>query len=380
MPSRKTADAGTRCTIVMPLADERGGSESLLLQLVHHGRDLGFAWRVVFLEDGPMVAECRAAGAAATVFPAGRLREIHRYAGSVVRLRRDLRRARPDVVVGWMTKAQLYAGPAARLSGVPVVWCQHGMASGSSGLDRAATALPARGVVAVSEAVARAQGALRPQRPVRVVHPGVDLERFDPATLPAPADARARLALPAEGPLVGIVARLQRWKGVHVLLEALSQVAERHPDLQCVVVGGIHDLEPDYEAYLRRRVAELELEDRVTFAGRQADVAPWIQAMDVVVHAAVEEPFGLAIVEAMALGKPVVAAAGGGAPEIVRDSLDGLLVAHGDAQALAAAVIRILDDSGLAGRLGSSARERAREFSSRRFAVRFAAAIRELVR
>ena len=63
MPPRKTAGAGTRCTIVMPLADARGGAESLLLQLVRHGRDLGFAWRVVFLEDGPMVAECRAAGA-----------------------------------------------------------------------------------------------------------------------------------------------------------------------------------------------------------------------------------------------------------------------------------------------------------------------------
>ena len=97
MASRETAEASTRCTIVMPLADRRGGAETALLQLVHHGRGLGFDWRIVFLEDGPMVAECRAAGAPATVVRAGRLREIHRYAGSVTQLARELRLQPPDV-------------------------------------------------------------------------------------------------------------------------------------------------------------------------------------------------------------------------------------------------------------------------------------------
>ena len=375
-----TGEANRRCTIVMPLAEQRGGAESMLLQLLRDGRGLGFDWRVVFLEDGPMVAECHAAGAPATVVPAGRLRQIHRYAGSVTRIARELRLERPDVVVGWMTKAQLYAGPAARLTGVPEIWCQQGMASSRSWLDRTATALPARGVVAVSAAAGRAQRALRPHRTVEVVYPGVDLQRFDRGRLPPPADARARLALPAEGRLVGIVARLQRWKGVHVLVEALPQVIRSHPDLHCVVVGGAHELEPDYEASLRRTVAELGLEGRVIFAGRQPDVPLWLQAMDAVVHASSDEPFGLTIVEAMALGKPVVAAAGGGPLEIVRDSVDGLLVTHGDATGLASAIIRLLGDAELAGRLGKAAQQRAREFSSRGYAVRFAAAVRDLAR
>jgi glycosyltransferase involved in cell wall biosynthesis len=364
----------------MPLADRRGGAEAALLQLVHHGRGLGFDWRIVFLEDGPMVAECRAAGAPATVVRAGRLREIHRYAGSVTRLARQLRLQPPDVVVGWMTKAQLYAGPAARLAGAPAVWCQHGMPSSRSVLDRVATALPAQGVVAVSRAAGRAQRALRPHRPVEVVHPGVDLERFDPERLPPPADARARLGLPAEGGLVGIVARLQRWKGVHVLVEALPHAMARHPDLHCVVVGGAHELEPDYEAYLRRTVADLGLEGRVIFTGWQPEVPLWLQAMDVVVHASSDEPFGLTVVEAMALGKPVVAAASGGPLEIIRDSIDGLLVPHADVRGLASAVIRVLGDADLAGRLGRAAQQRAGEFSSRRYAVRFADAVRDLAR
>lgn len=359
----------------MPLAEQLGGAESMLLQLMGHGHGLGFEWRIVFLEDGPMVAEC---GVPATVLRAGRLREVHRYAGAVVGLTLALRRERPGVVVGWMTKAQLYAGPAARLAGVPAVWCQQGMPSSRSWLDRTATALPARGVVAVSGAVARAQQALRPHRPVEVAYPGTDVDRFDPARLPAPAEARARLGLPAEGGLVGIAARLQRWKGVHVLIEALPHALQEHPDLHCVVVGGVHDLEPGYESELRRTVTALGLEKRVTFAGRQSDVPLWLQAMDVVVNASAYEPFGLTIVEAMALGKPVVATAAGGPLEIVRDSVDGLLVPPGDARALASAISRPLADRELATRLGKAARERAAEFSSRRYAVRFAQAIRDL--
>jgi glycosyltransferase involved in cell wall biosynthesis len=364
----------------MPLAELRGGAESMLLELVHHGGDLGFEWRIVFMEEGPMVAECGAAGVPATVIRAGRLREIHRYAGSVWRLARELRREPPEVVVGWMTKAQLYAGPAARLTGVPAVWCQVGMPSSRSGLDRAATALPARGVVAVSQATARAQRALRPHRPVEIVYPGIDLERFDAGRLPPPADARARLGLPAQGGLVGIVARLQHWKGVHVLVEALPHALRTHPDLRCVVVGSVHDLEPDYERYLRRTVADLGLEERVIFAERHAEVPLWMQAMDVVVHASANEPFGLTIVEAMALGKPVVAAASGGPLEIVSDDVDGLLVPHGDVGGLAAAVTRLLADPEWAAQLGEAARHRAGEFSSRRYAARFAEAVRDLTR
>jgi glycosyltransferase involved in cell wall biosynthesis len=102
--------------------------------------------------------------------------------------------------------------------------------------------------------------------------------------------------------------------------------------------------------------------------------------MDVVVHASANEPFGLTIVEAMALGKPVVAAASGGPLEIVSDGVDGLLVPHGDAGGLAAAVMRLLGDPELAARLGEAAQHRAGEFSSRRYAARFAEAVRDLTR
>jgi len=96
--------------------------------------------------------------------------------------------------------------------------------------------------------------------------------------------------------------------------------------------------------------------ERVVFAGRHDDVRPFLDAFDVFVHPSFEEPFGLAITEAMAMRKPVVACDSGALPEIVSDGVDGLLVAPRSADAVAEAAGRVLSDGALALRLGGSAR------------------------
>jgi glycosyltransferase involved in cell wall biosynthesis len=365
-------------TIVMPLAEQRGGAEVALRQVIEHSDGLGIRWCVVFLEDGPMVNEFRSSGAAVRVVQAGRLRQLPRAMASVRTLTRVLRAERATAAIGWMSKAQVYLAPAARVAGVPSVWCQHGMPSSRDPLERLATALPSRGVIVPSRAVERAQERLRPQRPVRVAHPGVDLERFDPDDMPSPADVRARLRLRTEGPIIGMVARLQRWKGVHVLVNALPKVIDRHSELICALVGGDHPLEPGYRVDLERAIAAQGLRDHVVLAGYQDDVPSWLQAMDVVVHAAENEPFGLILLEAMALGKPVIAAASGGPTEIIRDSVDGVLVPHGDHEALATALIALLADDDRRRSLGRAATARAASFSSRHYAESLARAVREL--
>ncbi len=362
------------------LAERRGGGEVMLEQLVRHGDCAAVRWLVVFLEDGPMVAQIERLGAQVAVVEAGRLREPHRHAAAVARIARLARRHRAEAILGWMVKSQLYAGPAALLARVPAVWYQLGIPLDGAWLDRAATALPARGVLAVSDAAAAAQARIRPRRALRVVRPGVDLGHFDPARLPAPRDARARLGLPDGGPLIGIVGRLQHWKGIHVLVEAMAPIRDAHPAAHCVVVGGAHDPEPGYPALLRARIAALGLQDAVTLAGLQPDIAEWMQAMDVVVHASDREPFGIVILEAMALGKPVVAGADGGPREIVRDGVDGVLVPFGDRAALARAVLRHLDDPGFARAAGAAARTRASQFAAPRFAREVEQAMRRLVR
>jgi glycosyltransferase involved in cell wall biosynthesis len=125
--------------------------------------------------------------------------------------------------------------------------------------------------------------------------------------------------------------------------------------------------------------AELGIADRVHFAGHQSDVHPWYDALDVVVHASFGEPFGLVLVEAMALGKPVVATAAGGPLEIIEDGISGVLIPPGDPDRLAATIDRILGDRSLAAALGRAAAERAQAFSEQGMAQRFAALLRNLI-
>ena len=367
-----------KIAIIMPLAEQRGGGELMLWHLMQQGRDAGVEWVVIFTEPGPMVAQVAELGIETHVVEAGRLRQVPRLALTVFRIAALLRRVQAGAVFSWMSKSHLYGSPAAGLVGIPAYWYQLGMPSKASRLELAATLLPAQGVLACSIAGARAQARMLPPRPLAVVYPGVELERFDPACLPAPAEARRRLGLPADGPLIGIVGRLQHWKGIHVLIEAMPLVLQRYPDAHCVVVGGPHALEAEYAPYLERWIKELGLTQAVTLTGLQSNVPEWMQALDIFVHASDREPFGIVIIEAMALGKPVIAGNSGGPTEIMTDGVHGLLTPFGDADALAAALLRYLAEPDLALRLGLAAQERAREFSTQNYAANFITALNRL--
>jgi glycosyltransferase involved in cell wall biosynthesis len=162
---------------------------------------------------------------------------------------------------------------------------------------------------------------------------------------------------------------------MHTLLRAMPQILSTYPDAHCVVVGGRHAMEPDYPDLLRDIVRQARLEAHVTFAGFQKNVPDWMQAMDVVVHASDHEPFGIVVIEAMALGKPVVAGASGGPPEIVTEGKDGLLAHFEDSSHLGAQILRYLDDPALAAQIGRQARRRAQFFSPRQYAERFLTAL-----
>ncbi len=356
--------------ILMPLAEQRGGAEQLLRLFLKYAPDGPEAWPLVFLEPGPLAEEARALGFSVWVVPAGRLRQPVRYVRTVRQLVRLFRRERVTLVLSWMSKAHLYGGMAARLAGIPALWFQHGIPRADGVMDRLITLVPAAGVLACSQAAAQAQQQLRPVRPVAVVYPAAELSAFDPERLPTPAEARRVLGLPESGPLIGMVGRLQRWKGMHTLVQAMPRILERHPDAHAVIVGGRHELEPDYEPWLRNLIARLGLQDRVRLAGFQTDIPYWMQAMDVVVHASDREPFGMVVVEAMALGKPVVAGAEGGPAEIITEGVDGLLAPYEKAEVLARQILRYLDDPAFARRIGEMARRRAHDFTPEVFAAR----------
>lgn len=367
-----------RGLIVMPLGEALGGGEQMLRQLLLRGRDDGIEWIVVFLRSGPMVEEARALGVEVHLLEAGRFRNLIRRLSVIRRIVHLVRARGVDFCFGWMVAGQITAGFAALIAHVPCVWYQVGTPR-PDWLDRMATALPACGVLVLSRAGEVAQRRIWPSRPIRLVYPGTPLDALDAVRRIPPIELRAKLMLPPAGPLVGIVGRLQRWKGMHVFLDAVAILGRSHPDIHAVIVGGPHETEPGYGDELRDQARALDVAGAVTFAGFQPNAAEWMQAMDVVVHASDDEPFGIVVIEAMALGKPVVAGAGGGPAEIVTHGQNGLLAAFGDAAALAAAIERYLADPGFAARTGAAARERAQQFSDVTYARNVVTAVRDVV-
>ncbi|MEH2232721.1 MAG: glycosyltransferase [Nostoc sp.] len=363
----------------MPLAEQRGGGEMMLWDLVQQGRNAGVEWLVIFLEDGPMVEQVKSLGIDARVVESGRLRQIHRFIGAVLRIAAIARRERADIIVNWMWITHISGGLAAMLAGLPAVWYQLEVPSDKTWLVRIATLIPARAIITLSRDGKQAQAEIWPHRPTPLVYPGVALDRFEPNALPTPEEARRKLGLPLHGPLIGIVGRLQRWKGMHVLVQAMPKILQKYPDAHCLVVGGKHDLEPDYEDFLKAEITALGLKDQVIMAGLQRNIPEWVQAMDVFVHASDNEPFGIVIIEAMALGKPVIAGSAGGPTEIITDGMNGLLTPYGDAEQLAIAILRYLDEQEFAQSAGVAARQRALDFSTQNYAQNFISAIRSVM-
>lgn len=358
--------------IVMPLADARGGAEIMLLQLLRANRHTAKVdYAVAFLEDGPLVEEARSLGYPVSVFPAGKLRQAGRFLRTIFRLYAWIKRERLDLVMSWMSKAHLYAGPAAWMAGVDAVWYQHGIAKPNR-MEKSYGYIPAKAVICPSRAAMAEQAKITPKLKTVVIYPSVDLQVYDRSAVSPQQEVRKELGLPQGKKIVGIVGRLQRWKGIHTFLQAAEIVSRHDPEVYFVVVGGSHFAEPDYPKQLEEQVIRAGISERVRFAGHQTDVVRWIQAFDILVHASNREPFGMVIIEGMAMGKPVIAAKAGGPTETITHGENGLLVPPGDRAGLAAAIQELLQDHLKYERISRAASSRARQFSSERLAVEMA--------
>jgi glycosyltransferase involved in cell wall biosynthesis len=195
-----------------------------------------------------------------------------------------------------------------------------------------------------------------------VIYDGLDLERFRPTR--DRDDVREELGIARDTPVIGVVGNIQEWKGQHVLLEAMVDIVRAVPNATALVVGGAHRSGRAYADGLRRFVTANGLTKNVVFTGARQDVPDVMNAMDVVVHTSVRgEPFGRVIIEAMSVGRPVVATRAGGVPEFVHDGVDGVLVAPGDANELATAIVRLLSDPAERNRLAAGATAAVRNFS-----------------
>jgi len=181
--------------------------------------------------------------------------------------------------------------------------------------------------------------------PVTLIYNGIDLDRYD-QQLPC-CTLREEYGLPPEGPMVGVVARLEPEKGHPTLLDAWPAVLAELPTATLLIIG-----EGSRQEALEAQAAALGITASVVFTGRRDDVPAVTKALDVAVLPSYREAQGLTVLEAMALSRPVVASNVGGIPEMIEDGVTGLLVPPHEPPALAAAVIRLLRDHPLADTLG----------------------------
>ena len=208
-------------------------------------------------------------------------------------------------------------------------------------------------VIAVSQAVAeslRRNGVIDTSK-IAVVHNGIDTDRFDQAV-----ERSGDVPM-----LVGTVGHLAPIKGHDVFVRAAALISARHRDVHFVVIGEDKSPELAHRKSLESLIAELGLSSIVSMQGWRDDMPAVLSSLMLFVSAARSEPFGLAIVEAMAAGLPIVAAASEGALEIIEDGVTGKLVPVGDHEALAQAINDLLDDPVERSRLGRNAQLAARQ-------------------
>lgn len=354
-------------------ADALGGAEQsllLLMSFLNHAR-----WQPhLVAPPGQLAGETDRAGIPVYTLDLPRLRGSFRSPADwwkgAANISAIARRIDAAFIHSNTVRASAYAALAARLARLPYVWHMRDFwlveaEPASKWADRIGKLLLCRMTAAVitnSHAVAEH---LPSSANALVLHNGIDLSHFDASTSAAKGGGTVRqeAGFHPSAPIVGMVGRLRPTKGQHSFLHMAGKLAETVPDCRFLVVGGDpFRVGDDYEARLTALCSQLGLEDRVHWTGQLSDVRPALEAMDIFVHPGAPEPFGLVNIEAMAMGKPVVAFGHGALPEIVAHDETGILVPPDDIGALTEAVSRLLGDVPLSQRMGLAGRRRVEEY------------------
>lgn len=354
-----------RVLFVQHCANRTGSTISGRL-VVDGFRRAGWDVEVAFGFDGPMIAEYERLGCRTHVVPhknwlraRGFVRPLRhilaerRTASAFVRLMRDVR---PDVV--YVNSLVSLAGAlAAHRLGLPCVWHLRELFDdvggemriprcGGRGLVRRVLTRLSTRRVAISRAVQDNILGI-PEVPGTEIVPNAVADEFFELTDDV-ASCRRRFDLPSEVPIVGVPGTLRPMKGHSFFLDAAAIVAKLRPDVVFAITGVG---EPAYTASLHRQAEELGINTQVRFLGTVTDMPRFYRACELVCVPSVAEPFGRTVIEAMAVGTPVVATAVGGMRETIDSGVTGLLVKFGDSESLSRAICEVLGNPRLSSQL-----------------------------
>ena len=335
-----------RIAFVNVNAKVTGGAEESLALLARH-LPPPFEPVIVSFEDGPFVDVFRRAGIQVQIHNIGtEIRQTRRdgsWFGGLLHtpteirsLARTLGSLDVDLVHTDTMKGHVLGISAGRLLGIPTMLHLRDILNGNARiLLRTLATQIATDVVPVSRAVANWYG-----MPIsKVVHNPLDLEAY--TSLMSPSDARKALDLPQDVPIVGIVGRINRWKGHDRFLRIISKIPSSTP-FHAVIVGEARFRDHDFVPELHAQVDSLNLNARVTFVPWQSDPRVAYAALDVNANCSTREPFGRAILEAAACGVPSVCFDDGAFGELFETGDVGFEIPSGDEDAFAAAITKLI--------------------------------------
>jgi glycosyltransferase involved in cell wall biosynthesis len=350
-----------------------GGAEKLTAELAGGLRAVGVDARVPFVRDpGALAADLDRLGVPYESFGARRVEEVLWRPRAFARFAASFG---PD---GSLLPTIGHLAPALRVGGysAPLVAVEHGflLLMKSMGLhwrlarhlERLLSAPFIDAEVAVSDFMRDEVMRVPHVRTVRVIRNGIDLTRFTPQPPPDAPDC-----------VFGAASRMVDGKGIPELVTAFARVSQDGPPVRLRLAG-----DGPERARIVDLVSALGVDERVELAGVVGDMAAFWRDVDVAVMPSTgEESFGMVALEAMACGRPVVATTNGGVEQVMSDGVNGMLVARGDADALASAMQAYARDPGLRGAHGQAGRQRAEaEFTMQRCASEYAALLREIGR
>jgi glycosyltransferase involved in cell wall biosynthesis len=332
-----------------------GGGEHSFLDLLFH---MPSEWRplAVVPERGELALRLEKRGIATSILPLPPIRPwfIGRVLYALNNYFTFFRRHFPSLVYANGSRAAFYGGLTARMLNIPLIWhCR--IADRDPYLDFLISRLSA-GIVTNSHATSK-RFKPRFSQKIRVVYNGIDLQWLRGDVLNKPE------FIGADWKVILHVARVSRWKRHDLALGAFERIAKVEPKAHLVCLGAKDRLDPGWWDQLQAMSTRCLFSERIHWIGQVEDIRPWLRSAFLLLLTSDNEPFGRVLVEAMACGLPVVATRCGGIPEIVREGLDGLLVAPGSTYEVSDAVVRLLNHDALRKRLSESGRKRAEEFS-----------------